>query len=81
MGSGEAAIILVIVGALGSLLLVGLSALTVRKVRGVETKTPLSCPVCARPLPQGRVSRPLCPHCQTPLDEKGQIENGPDGKA
>ncbi len=72
MGSGEAAIILVIVGALGSLLLVGLSALMVRKVRGreINSEIPLSCPTCARPLPQGRASRKICPNCLTPVKEK-----------
>jgi len=80
MGSGEAAIILVIVGAIGSLALVGLSAGIVYKVRGnekareaKEKKTLMSCPVCARPLPQLRIPDTPCLHCLTVLDKWGRV--------
>ena len=67
MGSGEGAIILVLVGVLGSLLLMGGAVFVVLLVRGTEKKTrmginlkpPTNCPVCAMPLPQVRIPRSL----------------------
>ena len=65
MGSSEAGILLVLVGGIGSLMLIGGSVLIVMLVRGTQEKTkmginlkpPTNCPVCAMPLAKVRIPR------------------------